>query len=196
VNYTNDGGIPTVMDTNVDLNSPSSFVWNGGRVNMQDEKRETETKGGRASLTWGDDKLNVKFGGAYDDVSRAIVPYDNTRSMAERHLRRQSQPGHSRPEFAAAVQWPEHRIPDLPGYGTGYTSGFPALTWPGSLIPQTSLANYLRPGPEGYITADWNAVQRDSNYDTFHDSAPDAGSSNTSATWGTIEEKVTGLYAS
>jgi hypothetical protein len=34
---------------------------------------------GRAcQLTWGDDKLNVKFGGAYDDVSRAIVPYDNT----------------------------------------------------------------------------------------------------------------------
>ena len=50
VNYTNDGGIPGIMDTNVDLNSPASFVWNGGRVNMQDEKRETETKGARGSL--------------------------------------------------------------------------------------------------------------------------------------------------
>ena len=47
---------------------------------MQDEKRETETKGGRVNLTWGDDKFNVKFGGAYDEVSRAIVPYDNTRA--------------------------------------------------------------------------------------------------------------------
>jgi hypothetical protein len=35
-----------------------------------------------------------------------------------------------------------------------------------------------------------NAVVRDSNYNLYHDSAPDAGSSNTSATWGTIDENA------
>jgi TonB-dependent receptor len=194
VNYTNDGGIPTVMNTNVDLDDPASFVWAGGRVNMQDEKRETETKGGRFSLTWGDDKLNVKFGGAFDDVSRAIVPYDNTGPWQNAICGgnpSQIIPG---PNSQPPCNGLDTGFPTYPAYGTGYTEGFPALTWGGSLIPQASLANYLRPGPQGYITANWDAVKRDSNYDTFHDSAPDAGSSNTSATWGTIQEKVTGFY--
>ena len=194
VNYTNDGGIPSIMDTNVDLNSPASFVWNGGRVNMQDEERETETKGGRFSLTWGDDKLNVKFGGAFDDVSRAIVPYDNSGPWQNAICGgnpSQIIPG---PNSQPPCNGLDTGFPTYPAYGTGYTAGFPALSWPGSLIPQASLANYLIPGPQGYITADWDAVKRDSNYDAFHDSAPDAGSSNTSATWGTIQEKVTGIY--
>jgi hypothetical protein len=33
------------IDTNVDLNDPNQFVWAGGRVNIQNERRETETKG-------------------------------------------------------------------------------------------------------------------------------------------------------
>ena len=45
---------------------------------MVDEKRETETMGGRFALTWGDDKLNLKMGGAYDEVSRDIRPLANT----------------------------------------------------------------------------------------------------------------------
>ena len=195
VNYTNDGGIPTVMDTNVDLNDPANFVWNGGRVNMQDEKRETETKGGRFSLTWGDDKLNAKFGGAYDVVSRAIVPYDNSGPWQNAICGGNPSQVIPGPNSQPPCNGLNTGFPTYPAYGTGYTAGLPPLTWGGSLIPQGALANYLRPGPQGYITTDWNAVKHDSNYDTFHDSAPDAGSSNTSATWGTIEEKVTGLYA-
>ena len=37
------------IDSNVDLNNPANFGWAGGRVNIQDEKRETETKGGRGA---------------------------------------------------------------------------------------------------------------------------------------------------
>ena len=194
VNYTNDGGIPDTMSTNVDLNNPSAFVWNGGRVNMQDETRETETKGGRASLTWGDDKLNVKFGGAYDDVSRSIVPYDNSGPWQNAICG--GNPNHivPGPNSQPPCNGLNTGYPAYPGYGHNYTANFPALSYSGSLIPQSSLANYLKPGPEGFITADWNAVVRDSAYNDFHDNSPDAGSSNTSATWGTIEEKVTGIY--
>ncbi len=49
VNYANDGGVPQIS-TNVDLNNPANFVWPGGRVNIQDERRETETKGARTEL--------------------------------------------------------------------------------------------------------------------------------------------------
>jgi TonB-dependent receptor len=195
VQYTNNGGIPDVMTTNVDLNSPTAFGWAGGRVNMQDEKRETETKGGRANLTWGDDKLNIKFGGAYDETSRAIVPYDNSQAWQNAACGgnpSQMIPG---PNSQPPCNGLDTGFPAYPAYGTGYTAGLPPLTWGGSLIPQSALANYLRPGPQGYITADWSAVVRDSDYNLYHDSSPDAGSSNTSATWGTIDEQVTGVYS-
>jgi len=194
VQYTNNGGIPDILTSNVDLNDPANFVWAGGRVNMQDEKRETETKGGRANLTWGDDKLNVKVGGAYDEVSRNIVPYDNTQPWQNAICGgnpSQIIPG---PNGQPPCNGLNTGAPAYPAYGTGYTAGFPPLTYGGSLIPQSALANYLRPGPQGYITADWNAIVDASNYNQFHDSAPDAGSSNTSATWGTIEEQVTGMF--
>jgi TonB-dependent receptor len=194
VQYTNDGKIPDVMNTNVDLDDPASFVWAGGRVNMQDEKRETETLGGRANLTWGDDTLNVKFGGAYDETSRDIRPFDNSQAWQNAICGgnpSQIIPG---PNSQPPCNGLNTGFPAYPAYGTGYTSGFAPLTWGGSLIPQSALANYLRPGPQGYITADWNSVVRDSDYNLYHDSSPDAGSSNTAATWGSIEEKVTGLY--
>ena len=194
IEYTNDGGIPDTMSTNVDLNNPANFVWAGGRVNMQDEKRETETKGGRANLTWGDDKLNIKLGGSHDEVSRNIVPYDNSQAWQNAICGgnpSQIVPG---PNGQPPCNGLNTGAPAYPAYGTGYTAGFPPLTYGGSLIPQSSLANYLRPGPTGFITADWNAVVRDSNYNAFHDASPDAGSSNTSATWGSINEKVTGVY--
>jgi len=75
VDYTNDGSIPEI-DSNVGLNDPSQFGWPGGRVNIQDERRKTETKGVRGDLTWGDPTLNLKVGGAYDDVMRRIQAYD------------------------------------------------------------------------------------------------------------------------
>ena len=91
MNYTNDGGMPTIT-TNIDLNNPANFGWAGGRVNMQDEARETETKGVRTNFTL--DKfegLSLRVGAAYDDVSRRINAFDNTQAVAERRLRQQSE---------------------------------------------------------------------------------------------------------
>ncbi len=194
VNYTNDGGIP-VIESSVDLNDPANFGWAGGRVNIQNETRETETAGGRFDLTWGDSALNVKFGGAYDEVSREIVPYDNSQAWQNAICGGNPSevlPGPNSQPPCNGLDNPADR-PAYPGYGTGFSAGFDPLTWGGSLIPQSALANYLRPGP-GFITADWNAIVRDSNYSDFSRNAPDAGSSNTGATWGTIDETTTGLY--
>ena len=81
VNYTNDGGIPQITST-TSPNNPANFHWlvtdrggtDVGRVNAPVEERETETTGGRFALTWGGDDLNLKFGAAYDEVSRDIRP--------------------------------------------------------------------------------------------------------------------------
>lgn len=192
VSYTNDGGIP-VIGSNVDLNDPANFVWAGGRVNIQDEKRKTETKGGRANLTWGDDALNVKFGGAYDEVMRQIRGFDNSQAWQNAVCGNNPSVFLPAPNGQPACNGLGTGLPGYPAYGTGYSAGFAPLTYGGSLIPQSALANYLRPGP-GFITADWNAIVRDGQYNQFHDSAPESGGTNTGASGGLIDETTTGFY--
>src|SRR3954464_6090712 len=86
VTYTNTGDVPTI-ESSVNTNDPANFGWmvsnrgggdEVGRVDMVDERRETETRGGRLALTWGGEALNLKFGGAWDEVSRDIRPLANT----------------------------------------------------------------------------------------------------------------------
>jgi TonB-dependent receptor len=62
VDYTNNGEIPSIV-SNVDLDNPANFIWNGGRVNIQDERRDTSTRGAHADLTWSESTaLNIKVG--------------------------------------------------------------------------------------------------------------------------------------
>lgn len=200
VTYKNDGGVPDIS-TNIDLNDPKQFGWPGGRVNMQDERRTTETKGVRGNLTWGDDTLNLKVGGAYDDVSRRIRAYDNSQAWQNAVCGNNpsvflpspnSQPpcaGLNQPGAAPAG------YPTYPGYGTGYTAGQTGgVTYGGSLIPNASFANYLKPGKFGFLTVDWDKFKADSKYDQFHDASPEAGSSNTGASGGFIGEETLGAY--
>ena len=195
------GGVPSIT-TNIDLNNPASYGWPGGRVNIQDERRRTETKGVRGDLTWGDEKLSAKFGAAYDDVERRIRAYDNSQAWQNAVCGNNpsvfvpspnTQPpcaGLNQPGAAPAG------YPSYPGYGTGFTAGQTGpVTYRGSLIPNASLAGFLLPGPSGFATVDWERFKDASQYDTFHDSAPEAGSSNTGASGGYIREKVTGAFA-
>ncbi len=197
VNYENQGGIPTIA-TNVDLNNPANFGWAGGRVNQQEEFRNTETKGFRTNLTWGDKAFNVKGGVAFDDISRRIRARDNSGAWQAAVcgnnpsvflLGPNGGPacnGANAPGSAAAL---------YPGFGTGYTAGrTDTLTYQGSLIPSSALVSYLMPGPSGFVTIDWNRFKKDSNYTQFQETAPDVGSSNTSASAGYIKEKTKGFY--
>jgi TonB-dependent receptor len=199
VNFTN-GEVPTIA-TNIDLNNPANFQWNGGRVNLQEEIRTTETKGGRFNLTWGDKVFNVSGGLAYDDISRRIRAKDNSGAWQAATCGNNPSvflagpngappcDGASTPGASAAALYP--------GFGTGYTAGQgqPSdLHYQGSLIPQTNLANYLKPGPDGFITVDWQRFAADSHYGQFFNSAPDVGSSNTGASAGYVREKASGGY--
>jgi TonB-dependent receptor len=199
VTYENNGGIPSIT-SNIDLNDPANFGWYpGSRVNIQDEYRDTETKGARASLTFGDEAFNVKVGGAYDDVMREIKAYDGSQAWQNAVCGNDPNvfvPGpNSQPACTGAVApgAAPAGFPAYPGLGTGYSAGFPALNYSGSRIPNGSVPSYLRPGP-GFVTADWARLTADTGYAEFHANAPEVGGSNTGAGAGFVREKSTGFF--
>lgn len=201
VEYTNDGGTPDIQ-TNIDLNDPANFVWAGSRVNIQNEERKTFTRGVRGNLQWGEDRFNINIGGAYDDVQRRIRAFDNSQAWQNAVCGNQpnvflpapnTQPQCRGLNLPGAAQPGD---PTYPAYGTGFSAGQTGpVTYLGSLIPQAALASYLRPGPGGFVTVDWNRFREASNYDVFNANAPEAGSSNTGASGGLVREKTLGLFA-
>jgi TonB-dependent receptor len=198
ITYANNGGVPSIV-SNMDLNNPANYQWVGGRVNVQNELRETETKGFHTNLAWGDKKLTVKGGFAWDDIDRTIRGQDN--SAAWQAAVCGNNPtvflqgpngappcnGASTPGASAAALYP--------GYGTGYTAGQTApLTYQGSLITNAALPSYLTPGQYGNLALDWDRFRQDSNYNFFNSNAPDTGASSTGASAGYIREKSKAVY--
>jgi TonB-dependent receptor len=210
VNYqTNGGGMPPTETTNVDLNDPANFQWNGGRLNVQAEKRYTYTNGLHGDLQWGGDEINVKGGFAFDASHRSIQGYDNSQAYQNAVCgdnpnilvpSPNTQPlcqGLNVVGSAAAVNAaaPGQNYPSYPGLGTGYTTGSPALTYRGSLVPGAALSQYLRPGQSGFITVDYNKFFHDTNYAAYaYPNAPTATGSNLGVGSGVLDEKNYGLY--
>jgi TonB-dependent receptor len=197
VSFQNNGGSPQITST-LDLNNPALFGWNGGRVNEQEELRDTQTKGARTNLTWGDKTFNLRFGAAYDDISRRIRARDNSGAWQAAVCGNNPNVFLAGPNGAPACNGasaPGSAAALYPGFGTGYTAGrTDALAYQGSLIPSAALAGYLKPGPEGFVVVDWDRFKKDSNYDYFRANSPETGASNTSASAGYIREKTKGFY--
>ena len=192
VTFTNNGGIPDITSS-INLDNPANFNWTGGRVNVQDERRETTTKGIRFNVTFGKGgPFNVKTGAAYDDIWRHIDAYDNSQAW---------QNAICGDDPSVFVPSPNSEPPcqglDTPTPGAGYPT-YPGLatpvTYAGSLIPQSELANYLAPGPDGFITVDWSKLAAASNYAYYHANEPITGSSNTGASAGYVRNSDTGMY--
>ena len=201
VEYANDGGVPSIT-TNIDVNDPRNFGWPGGRVNLQDEKRWTKTKGVRGAFTWGDEALNLKVGGAYDDISRRIEAYDNSQAWQNAVCGNNpsvylESPNTQPPcDGLNAPGAAPPGYPSYPGYGAGFTAGQAGpVTYGGSLIPNSTVQSYLRPGSFGFVTLDWKRFRADSGYDEFHDNAPMTGASNTGASGGYIGEETLSGFA-
>ncbi|WP_084581587.1 TonB-dependent receptor [Sphingomonas azotifigens] len=203
VTYTNNGGIPDIKSS-LDLNNPANFGWyTGSRLNMQDERRLNKNKGVRGDLTWGDRALNLQVGGAWDDVSRRIRGYDNTgpwqnAACGDSPSVYLPSPNLQPPCEGLNVKGaaPGSAYPTYPGLGTGYTTGMSGpVTYAGSLIPNASFPSYLKPGPAGFVTVDWDAFRKASNYDLYHANEPESGGSNTGASGGLIREVVKSAFA-
>jgi TonB-dependent receptor len=170
VNYVN-GQIPSTSNANINLNDPNAgWTWTGGRVNIQNENRDTTAKGAHLDVKFGKDELNVKVGGAFDDVQRTILATDNSAAWQE------------------AVCGGNGVFAPAPATQPPCTGG------PGSLIPQSALASYIHPGPGGFIQVDTDRLFADSNYGSFLGSAPIASGAATSTSSGGIREKTWGGY--
>ncbi|MGC5798246.1 TonB-dependent receptor [Sphingomonas sp. NFX23] len=203
VTYSNDGsGIPTIQSA-LDLNDPANFGWNpGSRVNISDERRLNKSKGARGDLTWGKPALNLKVGGAFDDVSRRISSNDNSQAYQNAVC------GNNPSVFVASPnsQPPCEGLnapgvipagyPTYPGFGTGSTAGMTGpVTYGGSLVPNSAAPSYLTPGPAGFVTVDWPKFAAATNYDFYHDNSPESGASTTGASGGGIREVVKSAFA-
>jgi len=200
VNFDNTAGTIPKITTNVDLNNPASFGWPGARVNIQDEYRTSKTKGVRGDLQWGDEKLNLKVGGAWDDVSRSITATDNSQAWQNAVCGDNPSiflpgPNTQPPCQGLNTATPGAGYPTYPALGTGFSTGSQPLTYGGSLIPASALGSYLQPGPLGFITVDWDKFKQASHYDAFHAASPPSTGSNTGASGGFVEEKTLGFYA-
>ena len=167
---------PTVTPS-IDINNPANFQWNNGRTNLQDEKRFTQTSGARADFTWGGDRIALKTGVAYDAAFRAITAIDGSQIMQNAACGDNPNvflpPPNTQPvcrglnvagNIATVNGASPGQSPAYPGYGTGYSAGFPALNYGGSLVPQSAVASFAKPGPTGFITADFNALGSAINY--------------------------------
>jgi TonB-dependent receptor len=219
--YTLQNPLP-VTTSNIDINNPANYEWNNGLVRLQDERHITRTNGAHLDVKYGGDELAVKVGFAYDDAFRQVIGIDpdaqyqamvcgnnpsvflpppNTAAPCQ---------GLNVPGSTATVNALVNSYPTYPGYGTGYTAGFAPLTYRGSLVPTTALAGYLRPGPTGFVTMNYAAIEAATNYRAFDQASiasvgvPRTGSTvtypfslgagDTGAASGMEEERTAGFY--
>jgi TonB-dependent receptor len=218
--------------SNIDINNPANFQWNNGLVRMQDERHITKTNGAHLDVKYGGDDFAVKVGFAYDDAFRQVIginpdaqyqsavcgdnpsvflPPPNTASPCQ-GLTTTTPNGANGPGGYPAYGTGGTGIAGAasPGYGTGYSAGFPAFAYQGSLVPTTALANYLRPGPTGFVTMNYAAIEAATNYRALDQASiasigvPRVGSTvtypfslsagDTGSTSGMEEERNAGLY--
>jgi len=86
-------------------------------------------------------------------------------------------------------------FPTWPGYGTNYTAGGAPITYSGSLIPNSTIASYLRPGDAGFIMVDWDRFRKDTGYDELLAQAPEGRTGSSGANGGLVRENVLGTFA-
>jgi TonB-dependent receptor len=221
-NFSNPAGAAyPQITTNLDLNNPANFEWNNARVNLQNGRRYTQTTGAHIDYTWGGDRIAFHAGAAYDGAFRSITGIDASQQWQNAICGNNpnaflpapnSQPACRGVSVAGNTATVNAASPGLapayPGYGTGYSAGFPALTYAGSLVPQSALASYLRPGPTGFISANYAALAAASHYYAFDAAANSIPNSHAGVTEtypfsisatpggnsGTLEEKNYGFY--
>ncbi|HYS45918.1 MAG TPA: TonB-dependent receptor, partial [Rhizomicrobium sp.] len=219
--------------SNIDINNPANYQWNNGLVRMQDERHITKTQGAHLDAKYGGDEFAVKVGFAYDDAFRQVIGINPDAQYQSAVCGDNPSVFLPPPNTAPPCQGLNTPTPNAPGvgpggypsfgvagtgiagaaapaYGTGYSTGFPAFSYKGSLIPTTSLASFLRPGPTGFVTANYAAIEAATNYRAMDQAAiasvgvPNVGSTvtypfalgagDTGSTSGMEEERNAGFY--
>ena len=152
VEYVNAGDRPTFTTGGFNPNDPNAgWAWEGGRLQINNEKRVTEAGRLRADLQFGEDGRNVKVGVSQDRYRRTIVAFgDNTAWQA--YAQQQ--------------------------------------------VPNGSISQFLRSGPYGFVSVDFDGFFAATNYGQFNADAPEANTSQSvGAAAGGIDEKNFAAYA-
>lgn len=172
VTYNNTGGATQpIITANRDLGDPN-LGWQWYRVNVQNVKRETTTKGAHLDTTIGDKQTNFKFGVAYDEASRSIRAFDNSTA------------------FQTSV---------CGATCDGLTGSVPN-SQVAQYLSRMNIDNFghLAGGNVGYtsmIMPNLAALEKVTNYAAFRDSAPESTGAVTGGATGDINEKTFGAYA-
>jgi TonB-dependent receptor len=164
------GGVQPIITTNRDLGDPN-LGWRWYRVNVSNVKRRTTTKGAHIDGVWGDEKINFKFGAAYDDAFRTIRAYDNSAA------------------FQTAVC----------GATCDGTTGSVLNSQVAQYLQRVNVTDFghLAKGNVGYTTfimPNLAALEKVTNYASFRDSAPEARGAVTGGATGDIHEKTWAGY--
>jgi TonB-dependent receptor len=212
VNYDNTGATPTFSMTGLPnsggLQNPANFVWNQGDLAIQQERRYQFTKGAHINASYGGDEFKLTVGAAYDEAYRLIRGYDNSNAF-------KSAGCNVNPSIVLPSPNSTYGCSDTPtafaypGYGTGYTAGWSAITYGGSKITTSQISQYLTAGPNGFVKANYDALKSALNYD-YYSTHPSNGAAtnlqdpgrtnfsigtNTNISSGIIDEKTQGYYA-
>lgn len=196
------GDLPTISGI-IDINKPDGFGWNqpgqnlsGLRMNLFE--RENSTRGTRLNVKWGDDLFNLKVGASMDDIRRRNRSYDVAGAWQNLVCANNMNYTFWQPNTTQQGTCDGRVAPGpvpatlYPGFGQGYTAGQTGLAYQGSLIPNSSVANYLRPSNYGFIELDWNKFAKDTNYQYYRDNIYKGFGNNSGAY---LKEVVTGFYA-
>jgi TonB-dependent receptor len=164
------GAMQPIITTNVDLGSPSAG-WRWYRVNVQNVRRITDTKGAHADLSYGDRDLMFRAGFAWDRAARQIMAYDNSTA------------------FQTAVC----------GSTCAGTTGSVLNSAVSQYLTRSGVTNFghLSSSSVGYnsfITPDLNALMAATNYAYYRDNAPQALGAVTGGSTGNIKESTLGAY--
>jgi TonB-dependent receptor len=218
LHYDNLTGIPAFTMSGLPgangLNDPTNWGWySGSDLRLQQERRYQYTTGAHGNVSFGGDEFKVQAGLAWDEQYRLIRGYDNGAGLKDygcgAGLNISGTPTIlPTPNSQAGCSVPAPGRPAFPGYGTGYTSGWGAITSAGPAIPNSEIYKYLRPSAFGFARADYSALDTLSHYQYFatHPSSgasanmQDPGRTNfsigttTNISSGIIDEKTQGAY--
>ena len=221
VHYNNTGAVPSFsMDlANAGgVQNGANFTWGtSSALRLQQERRYEYTTGAHTNVSYGGDEFKIQGGAAWDEQYRMIRGYDNGAQFGEVGCAFNPTTYLPGPNTTSSCSTAAPALPsawttwwgvtDLNGYG--YTKGMALPTAQQPLLPASQIANYLKPGPNGFASVDYAGLKNVTNYDYYaRTPAPGAATNlqdpgrtgfstgtNTGINSGIIDEKTMGFYA-
>jgi TonB-dependent receptor len=218
VHYDNTGQYPVYTQTSLagGLNDPANYgMYFGSDLRVQQERRYGYTQGAHLDVAYGGDAFKVTVGAAYDEQYRLIRGYDNGNWYKQVNCGANMSTYVPSPN--TVVGCPPtygYTTPFVPTFYTGwgqtgsFTAGKPYPTLGTPTITSANVPSFLRAGPAGFVSVDYDAVKAATNYNFFAThTSPSAATNlidpgradfskgtNTNISSGIIDEKTQGFY--